>query len=47
MIKETFEQTLDVIRGQEKYGNITIETIEGCGYSFGRHSELGSRQPAL
>ena len=27
--KETFEQTLDVIRGQEKYGNITIETIEG------------------
>lgn len=29
MNKETFEQTLDVIRGQEKYGNITIETIEG------------------
>lgn len=27
--KETFEQTLDVIRNQEKYGNITIETIEG------------------
>lgn len=27
--KETFEQTLDVIRGQEKNGNITIETIEG------------------
>lgn len=27
--KETFEQTLDVIRGQEKYGNITIETIGG------------------
>ena len=26
--KETFEQTLDVIRNQEKYGNITIETIE-------------------
>ena len=29
MNKETFEQTLDVIRNQEKYGNITIETIEG------------------
>ena len=29
MNKETFEQTLDVIRGQEKHGNITIETIEG------------------
>ena len=29
MNKETFEQTLDVIRGQEKYGNITVETIEG------------------
>lgn len=29
MDKETFEQTLDVIRGQEKCGNITIETIEG------------------
>lgn len=29
MNKETFEQTLDVIRGQEKNGNITIETIEG------------------
>ena len=29
MNKETFEQTLDVIRGQEKYGNITIETTEG------------------
>lgn len=29
MDKETFEQTLDVIRSQEKYGNITIETIEG------------------
>lgn len=29
MDKETFEQTLDVIRGQEKNGNITIETIEG------------------
>lgn len=27
--KGTFEQTLDVIRGQEKHGNITIETIEG------------------
>ena len=27
--KETFKQTLDVIRGQEKYGNITVETIEG------------------
>lgn len=29
MNKETFEQTLDVIRNQEKHGNITIETIEG------------------
>ena len=29
MNKETFEQILDVIRGQEKNGNITIETIEG------------------
>lgn len=29
MNKETFEQSLDVIRGQEKYGNITIETIGG------------------
>ena len=29
MNKETFEQTLEVIRGQEKYGNITIETIGG------------------
>ena len=29
MSKETFEQTLNVNRGQEKYGNITIETIEG------------------
>lgn len=29
MNKETFEQTLDVIRGQEKYGNITVKTIEG------------------
>ena len=29
MNKETFEHTLDVIRGQEKDGNITIETIEG------------------
>ena len=29
MNKETFEQALDVIRGQEKNGNITIETIEG------------------
>lgn len=29
MNKETFEQTLDLIRGQEKCGNITIETIEG------------------
>ena len=29
MNKETFEQVLDVIRGQEKCGNITIETIEG------------------
>ena len=29
MNKETFEQTLDVIRSQEKCGNITIETIEG------------------
>lgn len=29
MNKETFEQTLDLIRCQEKYGNITIETIEG------------------
>ena len=29
MNKETFEHTLDVIRGQEKCGNITIETIEG------------------
>ena len=29
MSKETFEQTLDVIRGQEKYGNITVETIGG------------------
>ena len=29
MNKETFEQVLDVIRSQEKYGNITIETIEG------------------
>lgn len=29
MNKETFEQTLDVIRGQEKYGNITVETIGG------------------
>lgn len=29
MNKETFEQALDVIRGQEKYGNITIETIGG------------------
>ena len=29
MNKETFEQTLDAIRGQEKCGNITIETIEG------------------
>ena len=29
MNKETFEQVLDVIRSQEKYGNITVETIEG------------------
>ena len=29
MNKETFEQTLEGIRGQEKHGNITIETIEG------------------
>ena len=29
MNKENFEQVLDVIRSQEKYGNITIETIEG------------------
>ena len=29
MNEESFEQTLDVIRGQEKCGNITIETIEG------------------
>ena len=28
MNKETFEQILDVIRGQEKCGNITIETKE-------------------
>lgn len=28
MNEETFEQALDVIRGQEKYGNITIETKE-------------------
>lgn len=28
MNKETFEQALDVICGQEKYGNITIETGE-------------------
>lgn len=29
MNEEPFEQTLDVIRNQEKCGNITIETIEG------------------
>ena len=29
MNKETFERVLDVIRSQEKCGNITIETIEG------------------
>ena len=29
MNKETFEQTLDVIREQEKCGKITVKTIEG------------------